>query len=421
MDKNATYIASLLKKMLSGANLEPDESLDLQAWLGQDDTHRDLQRQLEDPHFLLDETRRFAARKPGNVWNNEKLLLAMRRDRPQSQYQSRRQDIPRRSTRRWRWYAAASIVVVFLIGIWFVDDQWGDSGIIPDPAHDAENLFSAVSPGGEHAVLRLANGSLVNLPADRSGIVLDGQDIRYGEGGALEWTASLGEEWKNTQMLEITTPKGGTYQLTLPDGSRVWLNAASTLKFPKQFGTEGRMVELRGEGYFDVRKDKVPFRVRSGEQELIVLGTSFNLSAYPEDAVIRTTLVEGQVRVKTAAKGEGPGDLRLSPGEQSQVSRSNLHIGKTQVDVAPFISWKAGRFNFDGKDFDQVMRELGRWYDLDIRYENGIPQKAFYGDAFRDNNLSIILRMLESVEVDYRLEERTLIIINKKKEESPER
>ena len=196
--------------------------------------------------------------------------------------------------------------------------------------------------------------------------------------------------------------------MTLLDGSKVWLNANSTLIYPTRFSDETRNVRLTGEAYFDVAKSKVPFRVTSTGQTVEVLGTEFNLSAYPDEPETKTTLVEGKVRLRVSSTGASS---LLVPGDQGLLI--NELIETKRVDTDQYTAWKDGRFTFDGKPFDQIMRELGRWYDLEIQYEGPVPQAELFGDAFRNENLSFVLKLLDNGGFNYTLDGRTLVIKTK--------
>ena len=333
-----------------------------------------------------------------NVWENPRLWQHIQASFPKR--------TPVYRTSAFRWIVAATVLLAVSAGLFL----WERSTTAP-PQRMA---VTEILPGGNRATLTLANGQTVDLSETQSGIVIGAEDITYDNGASLGLPPS--------EELVLTTPKGGTYQVRLPDGSKVWLNASSTLRYPSHFTGNERTVELEGEAYFEVVKAKKqksknaqkqawPFWVVSKGQRVEVLGTQFNISAYADEPETKTTLVVGSVRLQAGATGE---QVSLVPGEQGILQTNNLT--KQQVDVQQYTAWRNGRFSFDGKPFDAVMRELERWYDIDIRYEGAVPDKEFYGDAFRSSNLAVVLRMLESAELAYRMEGRTLTIINKQKE-----
>jgi len=327
---------------------------------------------------------------------------------------------PRR-LRRWLPYAAAVFIATTAAAWIFYGDK------IHLTAKTVNQKSEDIAPGGNRATLTLADGRTIDLSEEQSGIVVaDG--ITYPDGSLVLPHTRLA-----THNLRLTTPKGGTYQITLPDGSNVWLNAASTLKYPSRFDDE-RVVELEGEAYFEVRKSERPedgkstlsrqqknaksekrfrpFKVLTAGQAVEVMGTEFNISAYTGEPETKTTLVEGSVQVSLTTNHRPP--VTINPGEQVVVRDSNLD--KIKVDIAAATAWKSGKFNFDGKPFHQVMNEVGRWYDLEVVYEGNKPTGQLVGDAYRNQNLSIVLGMLDVLEIDYKLDvsRRKLTIIGTK-------
>lgn len=308
------------------------------------------------------------------------------------------QSVPTRSRRFTRFLPYAAAVALLCVVGWFVFDTLRPS---PDPAVSATEIL----PGGNHAVLTLADGRMINLDETQSGIVVHEDAVSYEDGSALDFGT---ESLANIQKLTLTTPKGGTYQVTLPDGSRVWLNAGSSLTYPSRFTPKSREVTLTGEAYFEIQEQRfVPFKVLTEGQEVEVLGTQFNLSAYADDPATQTTLVEGSVRVHIPTNGAS---LQLQPGEQGQLV--NDALGKSTVDIAQYISWKSGLFDFTDQSLDVVMRQLARWYDLEIVYEGEIPQMEFFGKIYRTQPLSNVLKILESAQINFRVEAGRKLIIS---------
>lgn len=300
--------------------------------------------------------------------------------------------------------AAAVLVVMAVAGFYFTQ-------LDRNAQRDTHALASnAVLPGGHKATLTFADGTLVELSEEQTGIVV-GDGITYLDGSAVSAIAG-----NQAEMLTIATPKGGTYRVTLSDGSQIWLNSASTLKYPTKFGDGARVVELEGEAFFDVQPvtkpagldgaGSQPFKVLSKGQAVEVLGTAFNISAYPEDRAASTTLVEGRVKVTNANS-----EVFLTPNQQANLRGGDISV--QDLNVEPYISWKSGRFSFDGKPFEQIMDEMARWYDLDVAYEGKVPTERFIGGAFRNSDLTIVLAFLESAHIEYILEgDRRLVIKN---------
>jgi transmembrane sensor len=207
------------------------------------------------------------------------------------------------------------------------------------------------------------------------------------------------------QINMLSTPKGGQYQIILPDGSKVWLNSSSSIKYPATFAENERKVEVTGEVYFEVTKDKSkPFRVIFDETEVEVLGTSFNVMAYKDDTTSRTTLVEGAVSLTNKHSNK-----RLKPGQQASVSSSG-NITTQVVDIEEAIAWKKGLFYFRNANIQQIMKKAARWYDIEIRYEGAVPVRQFTGKVSMDVNISELLQMLNYAGVKCRMEDKKIII-----------
>lgn len=249
-----------------------------------------------------------------------------------------------------------------------------------------------IAPGSNKAILTLSDGTAI--PLDSTGTKIISQGItRHGSRLQYDNTASV-------SMNTLTTPRGGEFQLKLPDGTRVWLNAASSIKYPTAFRSKERVVEITGEVYFEVAANaNQPFIVKTDKDTKVeVLGTSFNVNAYTDEAAIRTTLLEGAVRVN---------GITLRPGEQL--------AGKTVIkhaDVNKTLAWKNGYFNFEDIGLEEAMRQLARWYDIEVVYENGVPDVNFFGKMGRDLSLSEMLRLLKVSNIRFRQENRRLIVLN---------
>ncbi len=276
-----------------------------------------------------------------------------------------------------------------------------------------------VMPGGNKAVLTLANGHQINLSEEKKGVVLTGEEIRYDDGVIISQAASSGKvrEHFNT----ISTPRGGKYEVVLPDGSKVWLNAASWIRFPAVF--EGiREVELSGEAYFEVKqltrgKGKVPFIVRTESQTVEVVGTEFNISAYPDEVHSQTTLIGGAVLVgKTTSQtnGKPAAPVLLAPGEQAILAASG-NIRVSAADIPSVTAWKNDLFRFKGLDVRSAMKHICRWYDVDITYKGSIGEGTLTGYISRDLPVSNVLNMVEEISgVSFSLEGRHITAKTKK-------
>lgn len=291
---------------------------------------------------------------------------------------------------------------------------------------------SGILPGGNKAVLTLADHTEINLDKAGNGVLArqSGICIKKAANGELIYDASRASNGKNQKISynTISTPVGGQFRISLPDGSKVWLNASSSLRFPTSFSEGAREVELKGEAYFEVAKDvfakggrltKRPFRVISERQVVEVLGTHFNISAYPDEASTNTTLLEGQVRVSQLQRGNGKQSSgqrmnegmsqTLRPGQQARVGKE---ITVRSVNVADFIAWKNGYFNFSHERIESIMKKISRWYNVDVVYRGKIPSEGFVGSVSRTESVEEVLRVLELTDaVHFKIEERRIIVM----------
>lgn len=301
----------------------------------------------------------------------------------------------------WLRIASAAAVLTFIFGtaLFFYHHQQSNS----DQQQD-------IVPGGNKAILTLANGKKISLTdlADGSVANESGISITKTAGGQLIYTVS--DRNQDTSALQYNTieiPKGGQYQVRLPDGTAVWLNAASSLKYPISFSAlKQRKVELTGEGYFEVAKDKNhPFIVKTSGQEVRVLGTHFNINGYKDEPAIKTTLLEGSVAVSSAAAGS----KTLSPGQQAILSGAELRIHQVNMDET--IAWKNGYFRFNSESIENIMKILSRWYNIEVSFEGNVKSKLFTGKISKFKNISQVLKMLDKTEVlNFKLEGRRVIV-----------
>jgi len=204
----------------------------------------------------------------------------------------------------------------------------------------------------------------------------------------------------------IQVPYGGQYQLELPDGTKVWLNAGSSLRYPVSFTGHERKVELTGEGYFEVAKNKtMPFRVQTSKQVVEVLGTHFNINAYNDDPSVKTTLLEGSVKVTQNTMGTFK---MLKPGQQSVLKNNELQVKEADTEEA--VAWKNGLFLFNDQSLDEIMHQVSRWYDLQIVFDDvSLKTQRFGGSISRFKNVSQLLQVLESTgSVHFKIEGRRL-------------
>lgn len=261
-----------------------------------------------------------------------------------------------------------------------------------------------ISPGKNTAILRLANGRTISLSDAKSGVVVNTSRFSYDDGSAIEDPVAADGNAVNSKTgswNEVSTPKGGTYKVILPDGTNVWLNAASKLRFPNRFIEGRRYVQLTGEAYFEVAKDRAhPFIVSSNRQQIQVLGTHFNVSVYPDEETATTTLMEGSIAINNTL---------LKPNQEAVLmGRGGLVI--SNVEASDAMAWKDGKFRFNNTDLDVVLRQLGRWYDVDIRYIGEIPDRKFTGGIDRNINASEALDILKYLKVNFKIEGKTIVV-----------
>ncbi len=298
-------------------------------------------------------------------------------------------------------YAAAAMVVALAVGV------WGWPGLNGE-GNPPESQQVTIAPGGNRATLTLGDGQTVPLSEAQKGINI-GDAIVYTDGTAVLGVESVLRKDREINWLQLATPRGGTYQVTLPDGTRVWLNAASTLKYPTQFDAEERVVELDGEAYFEVTKDiHKPFRVITDRQQVAVLGTTFNITSYGDEEEVRTTLVEGAVQVTLNQLGN-PMSVLLSPSEQARLVRGRLT--KQVVDVETEVAWHKGLFAFRSKKLEDIMRQIARWYDVEVEIKDSIASRTFSGTISRYADINELLETLALTDkVRFELRGNTIVV-----------
>lgn len=261
-----------------------------------------------------------------------------------------------------------------------------------------------IRPGKNKAVLRLANGQTINLNSDKKGIVVKTDELVYNDGTQIN-TNTLNAKVAANNI--IATPVGGQYQIILQDGTKVWLNSASSLSYPTRFTGGERKVEITGEAYFEVAHLKaMPFKVMSKGQTVEVLGTHFNVMAYDNEEAIKTTLLEGSVKVSNKSTAK-----HLVPGQQAQVTGQHITIAKN-VDLEEVISWKNGYFKFN-EDIKSIMNKISRWYDIDVIYKPGVDlNQTFSGEISKSRNVSALLKVMELTgNVNFKIEGRRIIVM----------
>jgi transmembrane sensor len=306
------------------------------------------------------------------------------------------------------WFRVAATVVI-LAGAFAIYNLTGKTNHKEDIVKTYQ--VTEQDPGSNKAVLTLADGSTINLESAANGMVSQqGQTkiVKHANGQlAYEPSNQKGSE---VFFNSVTTPRGGQYCVTLSDGSKVYLNAASSLRFPAGFDGKERKVELNGEAYFEVTKNAaMPFKViTSGKGEVEVLGTHFNVNAYPDEPTINTTLFEGSVKLTALAN---QGSQILTPGEQAKLQRNGQISINKNADTEQAMAWKKGVFNFNNSDLEMLFRQLSRWYDVDVKFQGPIQSREFNGEMQRDLKLTQVLKLLEKNNVFCKLEGKTVVVL----------
>ncbi len=362
-------------------NLTPLEEKELKKWINKDPSNEQLFKELTDEayqHVVLNQMDRY---------DEEQALAKIMRQAKFSPYATADQT----PGPHWRRMAVAAAIAVLLAGVLFTLLFTS-----PQPEVTKEKVArneNDISPGGNKAILTLGNGSTIILDSLQTGQMthLGNSRLTKVDSGLLVYRPSTDNKQK-IQYNTLTTPRGGQFQLVLPDGTKVWLNAASSIRFPNVFAGKARVVEVTGEAYFEVAPvADMPFKVKTGHTEINVLGTHFNVSAYKDEAAIKVTLLEGAVKVSQLAAHHSQ---LVHPGEQVQVDQSGAIKLIKNADISRAIAWKEGRFEFHG-NIREIMKKIARWYDVEVTYEGNVTEEAFGGVISKYKKVSKVLKMLE--------------------------
>lgn len=308
----------------------------------------------------------------------------------------------------FKWVAAVALMATLSGAYFFFVKDNAAPGVAEQKLIPGTQAI--VSPGSEKATLTLGNGLVIQLDTARNGTLAlqsNAEIVKLDDGTVLYRPGNLPVD-KEISFNTIKTPSGGQYQIVLPDGTRVWLNAASALRFPSHFSEKNREVALSGEAYFEVARDPgAPFVVSVGQSAVTVLGTHFNINGYGDEEDLCTTLLEGSVRFSNGAT-----ERTLEPGQQARLNRNSSAVSVHKADIDQVMGWKNGFFEFDNIDLAAIMRQISRWYDVDVVYQSIDKNKKLGGGISRKSALPDLLRLLENSGVKARLEGRTLIVGN---------
>jgi len=389
------HIADLIVKRIRGS-ISPGEQKKLEGWISESPENQELYNRTSDPNRQLGKLEIYDLFDKEKSWTNLEDELFGRKT-------------IRFEPRKFLRYAAA-ILLPLMVGGGFA--WWYLRA--PSPVSFAE-IDKDIKPGSQKAVLILSDGGRVELGQGASMATLyDGDVSIRDEENRLSYSAEADEIPLGKAIFnELRTPRGGGYNLQLADGTRVWLNAGSSLRYPLSFQDSVRQVFLDGEAYFEVNHSGQAFIVSSGSMNTRVLGTSFNVSAYAEDAEYRTTLVEGKVSVELVDQDSHiSAATLLEPDQQATFVLESTELLTTDVSASGYVSWMQGKLEFHNESLEMVMKKLARWYDFEYSFEN-VAARNFHFSARldKDENISSILEMLEmTTDVKFAYRENNIVI-----------
>lgn len=415
-------IPNLIAKHLRG-QLSAGEGQELQAWVDKTEGNKRFFEQATNEQWLLADLQQFTAAAPDDTAFHRTLA----EHPPEAKVVG---------LRPWRKYiaVAASVSILILAGAYLFNRTQTAS-----PAVAINNAASKadVLPGHDGAILTLADGKTVVLDSAAAGTITEQGNARVVlDNGKLAYTAqkTAGPSNNTVYYNQLATPRGRKFRIVLPDGSNVWINAASTLRYPTQFTGSERRVQITGEAYFEIAHNpNNPFFVEVGlpnntSAEVMVLGTHFNVMAYSMEDAMKTTLLQGRVAIRTLPKGRtadatGPASgatgltssdappTMLSPGQQALVAGARQAVTVVDdVDLDQVVAWKNGLLSFSRADIKKLMRSVERWYDIDVVYQGDLPPRTFSGKFSSNARLSELLTILDANSIHYTLNGRVLTV-----------
>lgn len=402
MNEISKVISDLIAKHLND-ELNDQEKQELDKWVQQSEDHRRFFRQFTDEKALASTLTEYETSKD-IVYSKIKEAVSFN-----GQANKKIINIRWFNLRRFTAVAASLLILVGAFVWWNIHEK--RSRIAETTV--AQTIRNS-QPASQGAVLKLADGKEIVLDDAVDGAVANQGNTRITkQGGLLSYAGNNAAD--SVLYNTLSTPKGKIYQLLLPDSSKAWLNAASSIRFPTAFNGPKRSVEVTGEVYFEVKKDaEMPFHVTVSQRATIdVLGTSFNINAYANEKILRTTLLTGSVRIQIPEQeGHGNGVV-LKPGQQAQIKQVHVVQSITVVhnaNIKNVMGWKDGYFNLDDLTLEELMREVERWYDVEVVFEKGIPVKTFFGKVSRNLSLLDFMDGLKDWGVRFKLEGRKLTI-----------
>lgn len=380
MNDHLYRISALIIRRLEGEQLSEQEQQVLDEWLKASPQNPVFLSQLSDPLYVKEELEKMYSYNIEDGWQN---LI--------SKYDTEENVVAIQKYRNWKYWIAAAVVLFAIAGaaLLFINFPARQK-----PIENQNTVITATdvaAPAITKATITLQDGTRIAVDSINIGnMAMQGKTIiQKTADGQIQYTAD-DKVISETQYNRLTNPRGSrVVQLTLSDGTKVWLNAESEIRYPVAFNENQREVEIEGEVYFEVAKDPAkPFIVQSNGTTVQVTGTHFNINAYKDEASLDVTLLEGSVKVSKANHS-----VNLTPGEQAKVS-NDIQIHR-QVNTEEVMAWKNGLFMFNGTDIYTAMRQLSRWYDVSVKFNENITER-FYGDISREKNISSVLNMLET-------------------------
>lgn len=364
-------LKQLLEKYHQG-NCTPDELALLESWYMQ--LNEDVREPLSEPE--LDEARQ-------KVWAALDAETA-----------------PGKTYKMWPKLAAAASILLFLsFGAYLFMKQ-------AKPVKQRQALIHDIAPGSNKAFITLANGKTITLTGIANGTLANqgSTHINATSAGSVAYVGGTNDA-AATAFNTLSTPRGGQYALVLSDGTKVWLDAASSITYPVAFTGDKRAVTIKGQVYFEVAHNAAkPFIVTANNQTVEVLGTHFNINAYTDEPAVTTTLLEG--RIKITAKS---GSKILNPGNQARITDGQLAVIEN-ADIDEVIAWHKGLFKFKEADITEVMRQLSRWYDVDVTYEGTVPNTKFSGELYRNISALKVSDVLSYEKIHFRIDGKKIIV-----------
>jgi transmembrane sensor len=390
------HMSAVIAKKLAGT-ITALEEVELQEWLASSESNRFLFQKIANKTIRKQDIKALKAFKAESALSKVRQRINKEQSiKPESK--KNRNHLPSIA-------AAAAIVIMLTAGMWLYITKSAQQQVLLKTANNK------ILPGSNKAVLSLSNGKLINLQTAQNGTIASQGNslINKTQAGELSYQPSATTSVNNPGELNtLYVPRGGQYKLTLPDGSRVWLNAQSSLKYPVSFNGTERLVELSGEAYFEIAHDsKKPFKVLTAGQVVEVLGTHFNIESYPEEENITTTLLQGSVKVS-----KGQTFAMIKPGQKVVNVKTATQLTILPANADEALAWKNGYFDFNDERIQDIMKRISRWYDVEIVYQGKIQDEQFWGTFSRSKSLNSLLKSLEQTQtIHFKIEGRRIIVM----------